>query len=263
MEKESVLGTPLYKEILSKINKIFLKEDLIEVKYDSLELLKDLSTKTQLFASLSFSSEFKKFLLVSFEMFFDEPENLEICVDTLLMSDINELKRSEPGFIQVIERLQKIPKYAKLSIFKTKKTKKVSFLDSKNEIKFYTKSESSKSNISSYKTLDIGEYKLEENKEDWYTPKKLKNSFRKNIPEMKIQTKRESKVKKVSNLTKVYYPAESFGNLLDNVTVNIPVFDYSVKNIIPQNCNVNNLMKCKNSIPSIEDIFKDVDCLFK
>lgn len=260
-----------FNEVLSKIETITSFDDPIEAKGESIELLKETIKKTHLFASLSYNSKFAKFLRHCFEMFFDEPNNLELCVDALLMSDIDALGSTEASFREVIEKLYCMPKYSRLKAINfVKKSKKVSFQDSRNETRLYKRAERANMTRALYRNPDIGEFTPTtrlQNQEPvgLFIPKKMKNDSLIITEEMKNQQKRESSVQRVmnTNTSSVFYPTELPFSLLENVSLPIPLLNYEMKNRLPENMNVNNLTRISLKIPSVENIFKDINLLFK
>lgn len=254
-----------HEEALTKITDILQKEDPIEIKYDSLELLKYLDGKQKLVTSLSFTPEFKKFLLECYEIFAQDPKNSDYFVDVFLISEMNELIKSEPLFQEIIGILSKNDRYKNLMIVLNKrKSKRVSFLDSKNEVIFIPKEQKSKSFGSFLPDSDVIISKFDNSKDKWVV-KRLQNYFTKITPETKYQKKRENEKKREvnTNIANTFYPTSLPYITVDNNVKSIPLFNYDVKNILPDDFDISKLIKNNIKLPNADCIFNDVTSIFK
>lgn len=242
---------------IRRLEMITESHDIVLAKNLALAELCSLVKQKDFVQVLALEPTFIKFLRRCFDMFHEEAEKLESCVDTLLLAGFSVSQLGEFGFGEVLNMLSTIERYRSLvenlrgvtGVFVSKKKRtprRVSFQEEKNEVRYYVKEEDTLLKHGGYGNNDINEAlvlrslrrQAEVRDIDWFRPEKLKLSEEE--PRVKSlyrasEALRESTSFEITNTDSSidFFPSEAYISLEDNKSRWLPLINYGERNVLP------------------------------
>lgn len=246
----------IYNQTCSKLEVIVSADDTLLARKLAFGELQNLAHQKELIQSLSLQPVFIKFLKFCFGAFFEFPEKLELCVDVLLLAGLSMTQLKKLSFDSILNRLQGIERYRELitnlkSCFgnfavKRRGKKRVSFSESRNEVKYYVKEEENlvfkhggynEKDKSEALILKRGRHIEKTKEKNWYTPLKLDLTVSDEIygtcKNREAERERNSFMITNTDPSTKFYPSKMLRDLEDNKGQWLPFTNYRIKNNLP------------------------------
>lgn len=242
---------------IRRLGAIMETHDAVLARSLALDELRSLVKQKDFVQVLSLEPVFIKFLRRCFDMFLEDTEKLEFCVDTLLLAGLSVSQLGEFGFGEVLDMLSTIERYRGLvenlrgvagaPAAKKKRTpRRVSFQEERNEVRYYVKEEETLFRHGGYGDKDRNEAlvlrswrRLAETREvDWFSPEKLSLAEKEpkaTSPYRASEAQRERTSFEITNTDSSvdFFPSEAYLSLEENESRWLPLIDYGAENTLP------------------------------
>ncbi|KAL0265873.1 UNVERIFIED_CONTAM: hypothetical protein PYX00_011590 [Menopon gallinae] len=234
------------------------KYDTVLARNLALIELRSLVKQKDFVRVLSLENVFIKFLKKCFEMFHEDTNKLELCVDTLLLAGLSVSQLDEFGFGEVLDMLGAIERYCGLvknlrgdagpSAGARRRTpRRVSFQEARNEVRYYVKEEEAHFKHGGYTDKDRNEAHAlraamrhaEAKSIDWFAPERLRLVWEEERPKSLYRASEEKAQRTSFEITNTdpsvdFFPCEAHIPVVDNESKWLPLISYGARNMLPE-----------------------------